>query len=135
MVPKPSSPARGHRNGIEQSCKEAEIADGQLRLVQAGFAQRLEGESKYRCILILRVRGSEGFDACLAEFGGMCGRGSAGLITKRKTMIAVAGHRAAAWMARQVQPAGRDRQIGPQTEFLAVAIDEHVGARAQGFTH
>jgi hypothetical protein len=38
-------------------------------------------------------------------------------------------------MASQMQPAGGDRQVWSQTKLLAVAIDKHIGAHAQGFAH
>src|SRR5262249_21035059 len=127
MMPQPSSPARGHRDGIEQGSKEAEIANAQLDLREPCFAQRLERESKDGFVLLLPVRGSARFDAGLAESAGVRGRGPAGLIAKGEAIIAIPGQCAAVSMASQMQPAGGDRQVWSQTKLLAVAIDEHIG--------
>src|SRR5581483_5430488 len=101
-----------------QGGKQAEVADGELQLAQAGPAQCLHGEAQHRGVLLLLVRGGEGFDSRLSELGRVRAAGAAGLIAKGEAVVAVARGNVAVRVTGKVQAARRDGEIGAQAQLL-----------------
>ena len=99
---------------------------------QASLAQRLDDECEHGRVVLLAVGRGERLDAGLAELARDAPRrrcpadsGRPGRCSSSAPASSPRG------MARQVQPAGRHREVGAQAQLLAVGIGEDVGARAQ----
>ena len=74
---------------------------------------------------------AETFDAGLAKFARVTGVGRLRLKPEGSAVVAVPGRRSRIGISRQVQPARRHSEIGPETKLGTVRVGEDVGARAQ----
>ena len=131
VVAQASPPSLRHVERVEQRREEAEVANPELEVVQACLAQCRDDEPRHGGIVLLAVRGGEGFDPCLAELAAVRAGVAAGLIAEGGAVVAVARRHVASGIARQMQPASRHREVGAQAQLFAVGVGENVGARSE----
>ena len=130
-MPEARAPALRHRQRVDQGREQAEVAELQAHIAQAGLAQRRDNEHQHSGVVTHAVGGGERFDAGLPELARVRAVGVGRLIAEGRAGVAVAGRRTGRGVPLQMQPAAGHGEVRAQAQLGAVGIDEHVGARAQ----
>ena len=98
---------------------------------ETSAVHRRQHETQHLGLGLLGIAVADQLEAGLAELVGVGGVGAVRLEAERGAVVAVARGGIGVRVAREIEAAGRHREIGAQAQLRAFGIGEHVGARAQ----
>ena len=125
------APALGHAHSRQQGAEQAEIADAELDVIDAGDTNGFQRQAQNFYVGSGVIRRGEQLDARLAEFARVRRRAPARLEAEGRAVVAEPRRCFGIRVALQVDAAGGQGQVGAQAQLLALLIGEDVGARAQ----